>query len=256
MVREFSQLIHLMEKGFTPRDYGSGWKILQPDSTTGEPVLVDIERFAVSQAKRFDCIEVVEDETGRYAVLKGDARAHQGEVFPVPSNDLTPLQDAGRLRALERTGLMNSPPEWCYDHLTRLATSVLHCPIALVSLVSAERQWFKSSHGVPEDLHETALPDSLCKFVAASRTEMIVVDTRTHPLAKASGIVKELDIGAYAGFPIFSADGQALGAFCVMDHKARKWTKMELELLKEFADLANLCIEAHELRHHTLERPA
>lgn len=250
MIKEFSQLIHLMEQGFTPKDFGSGWKIPQPDRESGEVALVEVHSFAIAQAKRFGCIEIVETPSGPTAVL-----AHQsyeeGPALPELSNDLTPLSRPERLEALSRTGLMNSPPEECFDRLTRLASKVLKCPISIVSLVSDDRQYIKSVSGltlVSADDRCTPLQDSFCKFVAANGRELIVNDAATNILTRDLPIVHSHGLLAYAGFPLVSYGGQTLGAFCVIDRKPRRWTTEELILLKEFADMASLCVKAVEMR--------
>lgn len=251
MVREFSQLIHLMEKGFQPMNYGSGWKIEHPDPVTSEISLVDVDNFAIAQAKRFDCIQVLQTEAGHVAVLKHDNATQSEPEYPIPSSDLSMLKDPQRLDAIEKTGLLDSPPEEDYDRLTRLASSVLKCPVSTISIVSDEKQWFKSQKGLSGEIAEhltTPVDNSLCKYVAANKADFIVTDAFTHPLTKGIPIVKELNIQAYAGAPIFSHERHCVGAFCVIDHKPRKWTCQEVVLLKEFADLTSLCIESHELR--------
>ena len=251
MVREFSQLIHLMEKGFQPKNFGSGWKIEHPDPVTLIISIVDVDHFAIAQAKRFDCIQVLQTSAGQVAVLKHEGSSSPETEYPNPGTDLSMLHDPQRLEAIEKTGLLDSPPEEDYDRLTRLASSVLKCPISTISIVSDEKQWFKSQKGLSGEIAEhrgTQVENSLCKYVAANKSNFIVPDAFMHPLTKAIPIVKELNIQSYAGAPIFSHEKHCVGAFCVIDHKPRKWTCQEVVLLKEFADLTSLCIESHELR--------
>jgi len=240
-----------MEHGFTPKHDEEGWKILQPDHETGEPHLVDVSIFAITQAKRFDCIEVVKGDDGYIAVLKKPAEeAIEGE-HPTLSDNLSQLSSKPRLTALARTGLMDSPPEEDFDRLTKLASTVLKCPISLTTLVTADRQFFKSQHGLSGEYAEkrgSPLADSICKFVAANGKELIVTDACKHLLVKDMPMVGKLNLQAYAGYPLWSSDKQALGAFSVIDHKPRYWSKAELLLLMEIAGMANLCIEAAEMR--------
>src|SRR2546426_12179819 len=89
-----------------------------------------------------------------------------------PKRDLTHvLEDEARLEALRRTMLLDSPPEEAFDRLTRLATAVLRVPVALVSLVDGNRQFFKSQCGLIEPLaspRQTPLPTSFCKHAGGS----------------------------------------------------------------------------------------
>jgi hypothetical protein len=85
------------------------------------------------------------------------------------------IDDSPRLAALQRTNLLDSPPEEAFDRLTRLASKILHVPVSLVSLVDHERQYFKSVVG-PDDpwatLRETPLSHSLCQHVVASASRL------------------------------------------------------------------------------------
>jgi hypothetical protein len=239
-----------MEQGFTPKHDDAGWKVLQPDHHTGKPELVDVSIFAITQAKRFDCIEVVKSEEGYIAILKGDAPpADSGH--PALSSDMTPLGLAARVRAMARTGLWDSPPEEVFDRLTELASAVLKCPICLITLVTADRQFFKSQHGITGEYaasRGSLLPDSVCALIAANGKELVIGDACRHPLVKDLPMVTKLHIQAYAGYPIWSSDKFSLGSFCVMDHKPRHWTKDETLILSEFAGMASLCAEAAEMR--------
>jgi formate hydrogenlyase transcriptional activator len=143
-----------------------------------------------------------------------------------------------RLEALRRTSLLDSPPEEAFDRLTRLATNVLNVPAAMVSLVDGERQFFKSSIGLPEpwaSLRQTPLTHSFCKLTVASGEALVVSDAREDPLVKDNCGVSELGIIAYAGVPLTSSEGFTLGAFCVMDARPREWKDEEIEVLRSLA---------------------
>src|SRR6185295_11105755 len=90
------------------------------------------------------------------------------------------VRNTERLAALRRTGMLDSPPEEAFDRLTRLATSVLRVRGAFVSLVDEDRQFFKSSVGVPEpwaSLRETPLTHSFCKHAVASGEPLLISDS-------------------------------------------------------------------------------
>ena len=95
------------------------------------------------------------------------------------------IENEARLEALRRTGLLDSPPDEAFDRLTRLARAVLHVPIALVSLVDSDRQFFKSQSGLSEPLaseRQTPLTKSFCKHAVGSREPLVVTDARRDPL--------------------------------------------------------------------------
>ena len=145
----------------------------------------------------------------------------------------TAVQDPGRLAALRKTGLLDTPPDPSFDRHVRLAAEVLNAPVALVSLIDEDRQFFKSAIGVEE--RETPLSHSFCQHAIANREPLIVEDAREHPLLKHNPAVEELSSVAYAGVPLIDADGYALGTLCVLDTHPRQWTKHQVELLGDLA---------------------
>jgi len=148
------------------------------------------------------------------------------------------VSKATRLAALERTRLLDSPSEEAFDRLTRLSSELLAAPVALVSLVDRERQFFKSAVGLGEPWaarRETPLSHSFCKHVVAGREPLVVADARKSPLVRDNPAVTELNVLAYAGVPIV-ADGEQIGALCVIDHAPHAWTSADLKLLRGIGD--------------------
>ncbi len=148
------------------------------------------------------------------------------------------IHDPARLTALAASGLLDSPPEVAFDRLTRLATKILHAPIALVSLIDQDRQYFKSCVGLPEPwatLRETPLSHSFCQHTIASRQPLVIDDARSHPLVQDNLAIRDINVIAYAGIPLVTAEGEALGSFCVIDTKPRAWTADEIDILQELA---------------------
>src|SRR5688500_14201299 len=99
----------------------------------------------------------------------------------------TVLSDPKRLTALRRLGLLDTPPEEVFDRLTRLASSALQTPIALLTLVDADRQFFKSGVGLPEPVaseRQTPLSYSFCKHAVASGSPLLIGDVRDLPLVR------------------------------------------------------------------------
>src|SRR4051794_34482891 len=115
------------------------------------------------------------------------------------------IADAARLEALRRTGLLDTPPEPSFDRLTRLAARLLHAPVALVSLVDADRQFFKSCVGLPEpwsSRRQTPLSHPFCRHEVATGEPLIIEDARQHPLLCGNAAIKDLGVVAYLGIPL------------------------------------------------------
>lgn len=157
------------------------------------------------------------------------------------------VRNLNRLAALERTGLLDAPAEEPFDRLTRLATRLLKTPVALVSLVDRDRQFFMSAVGLSEPwrtTRQTPLTYSFCKYAVALDEPLIIGDTRKDPSYRDNPAVRELAVVAYAGIPLNLA-GHALGAFCVMDNQPRSWSYDDVQTLR---DLAGCAMREIELR--------
>jgi formate hydrogenlyase transcriptional activator len=149
---------------------------------------------------------------------------------------------------LRRTSLLDSPPEEVFDRLTRLATAVLHVPVAVISLLDRDRPFIKSESGLSgpfASLRKTPLEHSFCKHPVGAGEPLVVADARKHPLIGGYPGVTELGIGAYAGVPLITSEGHALGTFCVLDERPHDWTEEELGILRV---LATSAISEIELR--------
>src|SRR5213594_4396598 len=141
--------------------------------------------------------------------------------------------------------LLDSPPEEAFDRLTRLATAVLRVPVALVSLVDGNRQFFKSQCGLTEPLastRQTPLTTSFCKHAVGSGEPLVVPDARRDPRFEHNPIVSD-GVIAYAGIPLITSDGHALGTFCVVDGQPHEWTEEEIGILRVLATSAMCEIE-------------
>src|SRR5688572_22304256 len=100
---------------------------------------------------------------------------------------LSIVRNLSRLSALHKLGLLDTPPEVAFDRLARIACRVLRAPVALVSLVDQERQFFKSCIGLPEPIasrRQTPLSHSFCQHVVGTGRPLIVEDARSNPLVR------------------------------------------------------------------------
>ncbi len=159
------------------------------------------------------------------------------------------LRDPDRLTALRRTGLLDSPPEPAFDRLTRLASTVLKAPVALVSLVDDHRQFFKSGIGLGEpwaSARQTPLTHSLCQHIIASGEPLVVADARVVPILCGNLAVAELGVVAYLGVPLIDAEGHRLGALCVIEGSPREWEGGEVDILRDLAASVMTEVELRE----------
>ena len=159
---------------------------------------------------------------------------------PIPANDVA------RVAALRALGILDTPPEPNYDDLTRLAAQICQVPIALISLVDADRQWFKARVGL--DPAETPRELSFCAHaIAEPQTDVFVVpDASADPRFAANALVTGAPhIRFYAGTPLVTHDGWALGTLCIIDRVPRQLTPDQLHAL---TTLRRHILDALELR--------
>jgi two-component system, cell cycle sensor histidine kinase and response regulator CckA len=159
-----------------------------------------------------------------------------------------------RLAALRRTALLDTPPEEAFDRLTRMAARLLGTPISLISLVTDERQFFKSATGLPEpwaSRRVSPISFSFCGHVVATGEPLVVEDARRHPLLRHSQAIRELGWVAYAGVPLITRQGHTVGSFSVVDKMPRVWSERDIGLLQ---DLAASAVTEIELRGEVAER--
>jgi GAF domain-containing protein len=147
-----------------------------------------------------------------------------------------PSNETARLAALEKYAILDTDPEQCFDDLTLLASFICKTPIALISLVDGERQWFKSRVGTA--VTETAREIAFCSTAILQSDVMVVPDAlkderfRHNPL-----VVSEPHIRFYAGAPLITEEGYALGTLCVLDQWPRHLAANEKEALKALSRL-------------------
>jgi GAF domain-containing protein len=155
---------------------------------------------------------------------------------------LLPDDEAERLKVLAECAILDTPPEQAYDDLTQLAAYVCGAPMALVSLIDANRQWFKSRIGVHHS--QTNREISFCAHTILRPDPLIIADTLHDPRFLGSALViGEPFIRFYAGVPLRSREGHPLGTLCVLDKRPRQLQPEQLEGLKALARLAALLLE-------------
>lgn len=157
--------------------------------------------------------------------------------------------DSSRLRTLRKYRILDTEPERAFDDLTLLASHICGAPIALITLVDEDRQWFKSRVGV--EVRETPLDVSFCAHAIRQPDLFIVPDAldderfRDNPLVRADPHIR-----FYAGAPLVARDGLALGTLCVIDRRPRTLTDDQRDALSALRRQAQAQLE---LRRNLIE---
>ncbi|MGZ8468280.1 MAG: ATP-binding protein [Gemmatirosa sp.] len=154
------------------------------------------------------------------------------------------VTDPRRLAAVLATGLLDSDAEEAFDRLTRLAVRLVGVPAAFVSLVDADRDFYKSACGFGEPLASARELSGVtfCHYTVARTTPLIIPDTAADPIYRDVPTVRTLGVAAYVGVPLL-VEGQAVGAFCAIDVHPHPWTPDEIEVLVELAASAQRELE-------------
>jgi PAS domain S-box-containing protein len=162
--------------------------------------------------------------------------------MPAPTSD----EEAHRLQVLFSLNILDTPAEERFDRITRLASRLFDVPIALVSVVDANRQWFKSRFGfIPE---ETSRSVSFCSHAIQQDGVMVVADACQDPRFADNPLVTgEAGIRFYAGSPLAAPDGTRIGTLCVIDRMPRAFGPADEQALKDLASIVANEMAAVEL---------
>jgi GAF domain-containing protein len=157
--------------------------------------------------------------------------------------------EARRLKVLWQYDVLDTVPEEVFDDLTELAARICEAPIALLSLIDEDRQWFKAKVGVT--VNETSRDISFCAH-AIKQTELFIIPDATQDLRFANNplVTSDPKIRFYAGAPLITPDGYALGTLCVIDKVPRE---LRLEQKQALRVLARHVMTQLELRRHSKE---
>ncbi len=155
---------------------------------------------------------------------------------------MSPADEERRLATLAELAVLDTPPEPVFDAITALAAQVCEVPIALVSLVDADRQWFKANVGLP-GVAETPRDVAFCHHAIRQALLFEVPDAQADPRFRDNPLVNgRPDIRFYAGAPIEVAEGQRVGTVCVIDRQPRQLSEAQRTVLNGLARIASLAL--------------
>jgi sigma-B regulation protein RsbU (phosphoserine phosphatase) len=153
--------------------------------------------------------------------------------------------EAARMEAVRRYDILDTPPDGAFDRVAAMAARLFDVPVASVTIVDADRIWFKAIHGL-EGVAEIGRDPGLCGSAILRDDALVIPDTLTDPTARNNPLVTgPLGVRFYAAAPIITADGHRLGTVNILDTKPRLITEADTETL---ADLAAVVLDAMELR--------
>ncbi|MFO1515269.1 MAG: GAF domain-containing protein [Verrucomicrobiota bacterium] len=167
----------------------------------------------------------------------------------MPPAAAIPKNEVKRLKVLWQYDVLDTVPEEVFDDLTDLAAHICEAPVALISLVDENRQWFKAKIGT--SLKETSRDISFCAHAILNDDLLLISDATKDPRFRDNPLVTgPQKIRFYAGAPLVTPDGHALGTLCVLDKKPRK---LRSEQQKALRVLARHVVSQLELRRHAKE---
>ena len=158
----------------------------------------------------------------------------------------TPEDESKRLETLRSLKLLDTAPEERFDRLTRLAKRLFEVPICLVSIIDANRQWFKSAQGL--EAPETHRDISFCGHAILEDKLFIIPNTlEDERFADNPLVLEDPNIRFYAGHPLKVMNGSKMGTLCIIDKEPREFSDEDYGLLKDLAAMAEQEIEAVQL---------
>lgn len=160
-------------------------------------------------------------------------------ILPIPENE------SFRLKALKDYSILDTLPEVEYEDITQLASQICGTPISSISLIDEKRQWFKSKIGLNSS--ETCREEAFCAHTIIEPDKILIIKdlTKDSRFFDNPIVANEPHVVFYAGVPLVSSNGMAVGTLCVMDNKPKELNKLQLKTLKA---LSNQVVSLFELR--------
>ncbi len=186
-----------------------------------------------------------------FALLRHDASERQEAITSLDESE------AERLKAVLRLEILHSPREERYDRISRLVARTFDMPVALISILTTDQQWIKSCQGAALDRLHVDRKFTLCDRVVLGKEALVIEDVESAESSDDNPLLE--GVGFYAGVPLITRSGHAIGTLCVTDQVARTFDREALRTLKDFARWVMAEIElteqtrAETRRQQTLE---
>jgi signal transduction histidine kinase len=214
-----------------------GTKVARGSSAATGQKFQKKHRPRVSDRARIDARRARTEASGK-PPKKATRQNYRMESAPIPENE------KHRINRLKLYRILDTPPEEAFDRVTRIVAETIGVPIALISLIDGERQWFKSKYGL-----ETACASrdaGFCTYTILTDRVLEIEDARSDArFCDNPMVINDPSIRFYAGAPLRAPGGLNIGTLCVLDRKPRKLTEKQRQLL---SDLADIVIDELELR--------
>ena len=157
---------------------------------------------------------------------------------------IIPANESGRLAAIHRYDVLDTPPDGAFDRVTSLAANLFSTPISIISIVDTDRIWFKSHHGV--DVEQIDREPGLCASAILHDGAWLLENAEMDPRSLANSLVAgAFGLRFYLGVPLRTHDGFNLGTLCVIDREPRTVSQAQIDQL---TDLASIVMDQMELR--------
>ena len=165
-----------------------------------------------------------------------------------------PNNEAARLQALREYSLLDTLPEQDFEDITKIASEICQTPIALITLIDSDRQWFKSNHGLT--VTETPRDYAFCAHAINTPNEILTVeDSRKDKRFADNPLVTGYpNVIFYAGIPLINPDGFSLGTICVIDNKPRELSEKQLDSLRALSNQVVNLFEFRKINKTLLEK--
>ena len=212
-------------------------RAIESDEIQGPPVVIVTDQAGVSP-ERGEAAGVTDWLTRPYSEQYARSRLHAWMLRSMLRwrKAVLPGDEEERLAAVRRLNLLDTPPEERFDRHARIAAAAFDAPIALVTLVDRDRQWYKSHYGF--DFSESSRDIGFCTHAILEEQPLVVPDAlQDDRFADNPAVIGDPHVRFYAGVPLHSADGARVGAFCIVDHKPRTMSPAQVRMLQDLARL-------------------
>lgn len=175
------------------------------------------------------------------------------EIFKGKSSSFLEKEER-RLIELYSLNLIHTPDEQSFDRIAELASRIFQVPVSLVTVITEDKQWFKSCVGLTGDLlkeRSTRRDESICQYVVLDGSPLVIEDTMKDSRFINNPLVKQYNVRFYAGAPIVTKRNNIIGSFCIIDVKPRSFSEAELQTLVDLSKWVNTELE---LRTDLIER--